>query len=371
MSSLLDVERHVRVVVMAGGIGSRFWPASTPSRPKPLLALGSSDRPLIAETVQRGLALVPAERLHVLAGASLVGAFRDAVPDLGPASFWIEPRARGTAPVLAWAAHRIHQQDPEAVMVSLHSDHVVRPEAEFGRQIPEAAALASERDCLFTVAVPPTRPETGFGYIRPGAPIPGRGSPSTGTGLEAFEVSAFVEKPDQATVERYLSEGYLWNSGIFLFPVARFLEEVRSHAPEIGLHLRHLDDGDEAGFFESVPTISVDEAVLERTPRVAAVRAAFEWDDVGSWEALARTRPADEAGNHTAGDVEAVDSGGCVVWAEDGAVVLFGVEDLVVVQSGDVTLVSARDRAPDLKSLLSRLPGRLRGERATRSGGAE
>ncbi|MSR22896.1 MAG: mannose-1-phosphate guanylyltransferase [Gemmatimonadetes bacterium] len=353
-------DAHLRIVILAGGIGSRFWPASTPSRPKPLLVLGATDEPLIARTVRRGLSLVPPERLSVLTGESLVGPILEAVPELGPGNFLIEPRARGTAPALAWAAQRIHREDPEAVLVSLHADHVIRPEGAFTALIARAAALARAEDRLFTIAVSPTRAETGYGYIRPGSPIRTGNSTGTGGALDAFEVGAFVEKPDRGVAERYISEGCLWNSGIFLFPVARFLEEIRSHAPEIGAFLHHLERGNDEAFFDAVATISVDEAVLERSGRVGAVRADFEWDDVGSWEALTRTRPADDAGNHVMGEVHAVDSRGCVAWAEDGPIVLFGVDDLVVVRSGNVVLVSSRARTSDLKWLLPQLPGRLR-----------
>jgi mannose-1-phosphate guanylyltransferase len=339
-------------VILAGGIGSRFWPASTPARPKQLLAL-ASERPLIVDTVDRALAMVPTDRVSILTGTHLVPPFRSVLPDLPEASYWVEPRARGTGPVLAWAAHRMHGSDPDAVMISLHADHVIKPEAAFRDLIPRAAALARDRDLLFTVAVPPDRPETGYGYIRPGREI------CREEGLSAWQVGSFVEKPDQATAEEYVRDGYLWNSGIFLLPVARFLEEVRLHAPEIGEHLPLLDRGDDEAFFEAVPSISVDEAVLERSGRVGTVEATFSWDDVGAWDALGRTVPGDPDGNHALGDGHLVETRNSLVWAEDGPVVLFGVEGLVVVRSQGVTLVARRDRSAGLKELLSRLPPEL------------
>jgi mannose-1-phosphate guanylyltransferase len=340
-------------VILAGGIGSRFWPASTPARPKQLLAL-ASERPLIVDTVDRALAMVPPDHLSILTGTQLVPPFRSALPGLADTSYWVEPQARGTGPVLVWAAHRIHRSDPETVMVSLHADHVIEPEAAFRDLIPRAAALARDRDLLFTVAVPPDRPETGYGYIRPGDEI------AREEGLTAWRVGSFVEKPDRATAQEYVRDGYLWNSGIFIWPVARFLEEVRLHAPEIGDHLPLLDRGDDEAFFEAVPSISVDEAVLERSDRVGTVEATFAWDDVGSWDALGRTIPGDPQGNHVRGDGQLVDSRNSLVWAEDGPVVLFGVEGLVVVRSAGVTLVTRRDRTAGLKELLSRLPAHIR-----------
>lgn len=339
--------------MLAGGIGSRFWPASTPSRPKQLLALASG-RPLIEDTLRRATRIAPPDRVRILTGRHLVGPFRAVLPHLPEESYWVEPHARGTGPVLAWAAHRMHREDPEAVMVSLHADHVVDPEPAFAELLPRAAALARERDLLLTVSVPPDRPESGYGYIRTGEPV------ADEPDLQVWRVGAFVEKPDRATAEIYVRDGYLWNSGIFIWPVARFLEEVRSHAPEIGRHLSLLDLGEDDAFFRAVPTISVDEAVLERSGRVGTVKATFRWDDVGAWDAVTRTVPGDARDNHVRGEVHPVDSDGCVVWAEDGPVVLFGVEDLVVVRSHGVTLVADRARSPDLKELLEALPPELR-----------
>ncbi len=354
---------NLRIVILAGGIGSRFWPASTPARPKQLLPLASK-RPLIVETVDRALKLVEPDHLRILAGAHLVPPFRDA---LGPPSdglFWIEPRARGTGPVLAWAAHRMQKENPDAVMVSLHSDHYIEPRDAFLELLGRTAALAARTDLLFTIAVPPDRPETGYGYVRPGEPLSWDDEgPADADAPRAWRLGAFVEKPDHETAQRYLAEGYLWNSGIFVWTAARFLEEVRLHAPEIGDHLPLLDQGADDAFFQRVPPISVDEAVLERSGRVGTVEATFRWDDVGNWNALHRTRPCDDRGNVLEGDAQAIEGDDNVIWAEDGPVVVFGVEGLVVARSGGVTLVTSRERAADLKELVARLPERLRAPR--------
>lgn len=361
MSSLPSPDPHLRIVILAGGIGSRFWPASTPARPKQLLPL-ASPRPLICDTVARALRMVPRERLRILAGRHLVAPFQSALDESDEGLFWVEPRPRGTAPVLAWAAHRMAREDPDAVMVSLHSDHFIEPEEAFLELIPRAGALARDADLLLTVAIPPDRPETGYGYLRPANALEAGGS------LRAWRVGAFVEKPDERTVARYLEDGYLWNSGIFLWPVTRFLDEVRAHAPEVADHLPLLDRGLDEEFFQRVSPISVDEAVLERSGRVGTVEATFRWDDVGNWSALARTRTPDDKGNVVEGAGHVVDSDRNVVWAEDGPVVLFGVDDLVVARSGGMTLVTRRDRAAALKDLLGRLPDALRAPRLGASG---
>lgn len=343
-------------------MGSRFWPVSTPSRPKQLLPL-ASDEPLVADTLRRARALAPADRIRILAGEHLLEPFRSVLPDLPDDTYMVEPRARGTAPVLTWAAWTLHEQDPEAVLVSLHSDHVVEPEDAFRALIRDAARVAADEELLLTVAVEPDRPETGYGYIRPGdaLPAPTDAHGASVPGVEAFRVDAFVEKPDRETAAEYLERGYLWNSGIFVWKAAVFLDEVRRRAPEIGELLPRLEAGDPEGFFAEAPKISVDEAVLERSDRVGTVKATFRWDDVGSWGALARTRRPDEHGNVAVGPVHAVDSRDVIAWSEDGTpVVLFGVEDLVVVRTGDVTLVADRSRAPRLKELLAELPEELR-----------
>jgi mannose-1-phosphate guanylyltransferase len=255
---------------------------------------------------------------------------------------------------LVWAAWEISRIDPDAVLVSLHSDHAIDPVEAFLDLIGRSAEVARATDALFTLAVPPTRPETGYGYIQPGKAL------SAGSEVDAFLVQSFVEKPDLETAKECVDAGYLWNSGIFLWRAGFFLEEVRAVAPELGDLISLLDDGDVKGFFRESPVISVDEAVFERSSRVASLRATFHWDDVGSWEALARTRAADESGNVLSGDVKAVDSTENIVMSEEGTVVLFGVEGLAVVRSGDIVLVADRRKTPDLKRLLAALPPDLR-----------
>ena len=298
---------------------------------------------------------MPEDKIRILTGGHLLSPFRQALGELPPESFLVEPQARGTGPVLAWAAWVISQRDPEAVIVSLHADHSIDPLDSFQTLVREGARVARQTDALFTVAVPPTRPETGYGYIQPGEILS-----AGGDDVEAFQVRSFVEKPSRDTAQEYLDAGYLWNSGIFIWRASIFLEEVKAVAPELGKLLPLLERGDIEAFFQEAPVVSVDEAVLERSSRVASLRATFRWDDVGSWEALARTRAGDGQGNVLLGSVQAVDSRENVVMAEDGTVVLFGVEGLAVVRSGNIVLVADRAKTPNLKSLLEALPSDLR-----------
>jgi mannose-1-phosphate guanylyltransferase len=338
---------HVWVVVLAGGIGSRFWPVSTPERPKQLLPL-ASERPLIVDTLERARALVPDARIRVLAGEHLARPFATVLDDFPVDGYWIEPRARGTAPVLAWAAHKLAAIDPEAVMVSLHADHLIRPLDAFRDTVGAAVEIARRDESLVCIGAKPDRIETGYGHVEPGEAV------KTEKGMHGYRVKAFHEKPDRETARAYVEHGFLWNTGIFVWKASVLLDEIASHAPEVSAHT-HLLARNADSFFDVVPVSVIDRAVMERSKRVATVRATFTWDDVGSWEALSRTRHADGEGNVLVGAARAVEAGDNVVFSEQGDVVLYGVDDLVVVRTADTTLVLPRSRAADLKALLSRM----------------
>lgn len=338
----------VWATILAGGAGHRFWPLSTESRPKQLLPLGGAE-PLVVEALGRARSLVPIDRLRVLTGQELMAPIQ-ALTGLPDDAFMVEPRARGTGPVLFRAAWETALVDADAVMISLHSDHIVRPADKFRDVLEAAVEIARREGLLMTVAIPPDRPETGFGYISPGRTL------VTGDEHRAYCVDEFVEKPDCDTATAYLAAGYRWNSGIFVWPARVFLDEVREHAPEIACALPCLERGDIAGFFDETAAISVDEAVLERSARVGSIDATFQWDDMGSWAAWARHRSSDEEGNIAEGDVHLVQARNNLVVGNAGRLVLLGVDDLLVVQTEHTTLVMPRSEAPHLKQYLARLP---------------
>lgn len=346
---------HLWTVILAGGVGSRFWPVSTPSRPKQLLPL-ASERALIRDTVDRITPLVPHERLRILTGGHLADPLLSELRELGPGNLLLEPRAAGTAPVLAWAAAELERRDPDAVMVSLHADHVIDPPEAFRALIAHAAELAVKHRRLFTIGARPTRPETGYGYIRVGSALDGAEE-----GDAARRVDAFVEKPDRETAERYVASGeHLWNTGLFVWRAADLLEEMEKHTPELAPWIPILREGGAEEFFREVPTLSVDKGVLERSSRVGVVPATFEWDDVGAWDAVFRTRHTDDHGNVRVGEAYCVETRDTALYADEGPIVAFGVENLVIVRSGGVTFVTRRDRAPELKRMLEQLPEPLR-----------
>jgi mannose-1-phosphate guanylyltransferase len=330
-------------------VGSRFWPLSTPQRPKQLLPL-VNDAPLLLNTVQRLAPAVPAERTLVITNASLADAVRALLPQLPAENVIAEPRAAGTGPALTWAALEIERRDAEtSVMLCVHADWAIGDESAFRTTLERAARVAEQHAALVTVGVVPARPDPGLGYIQPGEAVAG-----------ARRVARFVEKPDRAAAERMVREGYLWNSGIFVWRVKDFLEEVRAHAPEIADAMRTGAATDLRRFFAAVRPIAVDYAVMERSARVLVVPGDFGWDDVGTWGALHRVRALDAASNAVSGAVHTVDARDNVVHAESGTVVLYGVRDLVVVTRPGLTLVTTRDRAADLKTLLEQLPPDVR-----------
>jgi mannose-1-phosphate guanylyltransferase len=336
-------------VVLAGGVGSRFWPLSTPQRPKQLLPL-AGDAPLLADTLARLSSLAAPERTLVLTNASLVEPIAALAPAVPRRNIIAEPKPAGTAAALAWAAAEIARRAGEdTVMTCVHADWAIGDAPAFVETLRTAGRVAEREHALVTVGIVPSRPDPGFGYIQCGEHV----------GEEAFRVVRFAEKPDRETAERMVREGYLWNSGIFVWRVGDFLREVRAHTPEVAPALESAG-GDLGAFFAAVKSVSVDVGVLERSARVLVIPGNFGWDDVGTWAALRRVRERDAAGNATNGRVHVRDAANNVVHAEGNAVVLYGVSDLVVVTRDGLTLVTTVDRSADLKTLIDSLPADLR-----------
>lgn len=340
-------------VVLAGGVGSRFWPLSTPSRPKQLLPL-VSDKPLLVDSVERLGPVVPPERVLILTNATLVPRIAELLPAIPRENLIAEPRAGGTAAALTWGAQEIARRaGPAAIMLSIHADWAIADDAGFQRALTRAADVAAHHHALVTVGVVPTHPDPGLGHIQPGDTLDG----------EARRVKRFVEKPDMARAVEMTRDGYLWNSGIFAWRVGDFLDEVRRLTPEVAPAL-HAHANDIQGFFAMVKPIAVDVGVLERSDRVAVLPANFGWDDVGTWAALRRVRPTDANGNAAHNHVHAVDAHDNIVHAPGQSVVLYGVSDLVVVVENGMVLVTTVDRSMNLKELIEALPRGVReGER--------
>jgi len=342
----MSAHLNAYAAILAGGVGSRFWPASTPERPKQLLPL-AGPTPLIDETLDRAVRLVGADRVRVVASGRFVELMRDSLTTHGVAPL-AEPMARGTGPALAWAAYEIEREAPGTVMISMHSDHRIVPLEGLRETLAEAVARAND-GYLCCIGVRPTRPETGYGHVQLGGPL-GEGS---------FKVLRFVEKPDYDDAVRYQQSGeHLWNSGIFIWRPADLLDAIREHSPEMRDALPLLEAGDVNGFFETVQPVAIDDAVMERAQRVATVEARFEWDDLGVWGSVARSRGTDEAKNAVVGSARLLEAHNNIVWTENTRATLIGVSDLVVVEANGELLVMPRERASELNVLIKKVEAR-------------
>lgn len=339
------------IVVLAGGVGSRFWPMSTPSLPKQLLPL-ITDKPLLVDTLDRVSTIAPPERTIILTNASLAEAVRKTCPAVPRDNVIAEPKPAGTAAALTWAAAEIERRDSaDAVMISVHADWAIGNVDEFRKALSTAAQVAETNHSLVTVGVVPMRPDPGLGYIERGE--------SVSDGVN--RVGRFVEKPSESAAVQMIENGALWNSGIFAWRVGDFLDEVRARTPEVAPALEGISGG-AAGldkFFAEVQSIAVDVGVLERSNNVQVVAGDFGWDDIGTWGALKRIRSADELGNVIKGDAFAVEASGNVVHSSDQTVVLYGVSDLVVVAKDGLTVVTTVEKSAHLKKLLDALPRRV------------
>ena len=335
--------------VLAGGSGTRFWPLSTPARPKQFLPLAGDDA-LLRQAVQRLDGLVPAEQVMVVTGAAYADQTRALLPELPPDNVLGEPQPAGTGPALTWATYVVGERDAGATVLSLHADWFIGDGAAFRRTASQALDAAEHHDVLVTVGIVPTRPEIGYGYIEPGDPLDD----------QTLRVARFVEKPDRERAAELMARGALWNSGLFAWTAARFFAETAEHASEIAPHVDTLARRGPAAFFAAVTPVVIDISHFERSRRVAVVPGRFDWDDVGTWASLRRVRPTDANGNVRVGRAVTHDAERCVVWADDGPVVLDGVHDLVVVRANGITLVTTLERASQLKTLLEHLPDDLR-----------
>ena len=371
-------------VVMAGGSGTRFWPLSRKARPKQFLAL-VGETPLLAATVARLPPLAKLDRTFVACGPAHAAAVRRILPDLPKDNLLVEPCARNTAPCVGLAALHVSRLDRKGVMAMLPADHHVARPAAF-REALKAAAEVAQGGAIATIGVKPSRPETGYGYLKVGerldGPAAGAGkgarakpkpAPAKGDGgLAARRVARFVEKPDRATAERYLQDGgYLWNSGIFVFRADVILDEIRRTLPDLREQLERIDRAIGtpraaralAEAFPRCPSISIDYGVMEKSDRIAVVPADFGWSDVGSFEALRDVRAQDERGNVAEGEAMIFDGKDNVVLGLPGRpLAVIGVDDLIVVDAGDAVLVCRRDRAQDVRKAVDELKRRGREE---------
>lgn len=343
-------------IVLAGGSGTRLWPLSRSSKPKQLLCLNGEES-LLQQTVRRVLPMADAS--HVVTVTSAEYRFEVAGQLLAldaalAGGVLAEPMGRNTLPAIAWAVARIARETPDALIGVFSSDHAVANDDAFLRAWQSAEAAAKE-GYVALFGMQPTEAATGYGYIQSGKPLAGANS---GPLSEVHQAARFVEKPDLATAQGYLSEGgYYWNGGMFVFRADRFMEMVKQHQPQIFAATETLAEKNEAlaaaDVYASMPDLSIDYGLLELADNVAVVPVDMGWSDLGSWESIYQQRGKDAQGNMLEGDVLAIDSQDNLLWSEHGLVATLGVANLAVVQTRDATLICPRERVQDLKQLVA------------------
>ncbi len=345
-------------VVMAGGAGRRFWPKSRKAMPKQFLRIGGT-RTMIEETLGRFEGLIPKERIYIITNAEVRGLTGDLLPDVPRGNIVAEPVGRDTAACIGLAATIIGKEEPEAVLAILPADHIISTREKLQHALKVAEEEARKSGALFTFGIVPTSPHTGYGYIKRGRLTVNR------EGLSVYEVEAFKEKPDRKTAEMFLnSREYYWNSGIFVGTAKRWLERIGTCLPRLKRALSRIEEalGEEdfeevlAREYEPLEKTSIDYGVMEKTKDVKVIEADFEWDDVGSWSALASLESPDRDGNVITGEHLGIDTRGCTIVGEEGRLIAtIGIADLIIIETQDATLVCPRERAQQVKEMVNLL----------------
>lgn len=349
----------LHAIIMAGGSGTRFWPASRKAKPKQLLAL-SGPRSMLQATCDRLQSVVSADRTSVVTATPLVDPIAEQLPELPRHHIIGEPCRRDTAPCVGLAAVLVVADDPEGVMLVCPSDHVIAQHDRFASAVRRGEAIiAKHPDAIVTFGIRPSYPAESFGYIQQGEPL---------TGHEAFAVECFREKPDRETAEEYVDAGtFLWNSGIFLWKAKTILDALAKHEPAMHGHLMNIaaaigtDSYQDVlrTEFEAIEGKSIDYAVMERHQNVVVIEAPFDWDDVGSWQAVARLQPLDEFANAVVGSHIGIDSKNCIIQSQPGhTIVTIDTQDLIVVQTADATLVAPRSSEERVREAVAELEKR-------------
>jgi len=349
----------VYALVMAGGVGSRLWPRSRKQTPKQLLNL-TSERTMFQEAVARLAPLFEAEHIFVVASASYVPAMREQVPELLPQNYIVEPSGHGTAPCIGLAALYLRRLDPDVIMAVLTADHFIERGDAF-REALEAAGRLAWQSRLVTLGIKPTFPSTGYGYILRDEKLADLGS------LEAYKVKRFTEKPDLPTARKFLATGrYYWNSGMFVWRVGDVMAEFRRQMPELYQQLIEIeaaiDTPEEEKVLErvwsEVENQTIDYGIMEGARNVAVIPVDFGWSDVGGWATLLDILPGDGDGNVVTGRHLGIDTKRTLVYSPRRLVATLGLEDMIVVDTGDALLVCPKDRAQDVKRIVDELKAR-------------
>jgi len=345
-------------VILAGGKGERFWPLSRADRPKQFLKL-TSGKMMLEETIDRVLPIIPYDNIRIITGESMRRFIVDSIERATDKNIISEPCGRNTCIAIGLAAVHLLKEDPTAIMVVLSADHLIKPAEKLLQILDAGASIASTEERLITIGIVPTRPETGYGYIKMGEMYKHEGEHIF------YNISGFTEKPKAPLAhEYYYSHQFLWNSGMFIWSAKTILNAIKEFQPTMADHLEeytfHIGTENELKarneLYEKTVNISIDVAVLEKANNVLTVRGDIIWDDIGGWNALPRYKKMNQDNNVIVGNVVTIDSYETIIFNEDeGLIACLGVSDLVIVKTGNITMVVHKTKADRIKEILARL----------------
>ena len=344
-------------LIMAGGSGTRFWPRSKTAKPKQYLNLFGNDS-LLQSTIKRFSTFTEPDNIYVVSGKSQAAVLEQQTTMLPKANLIYEPVGKNTLPCIGLAVMFAEKEDPDGIMVVTPSDHLIENDELFRDTVLAAVKIADERDGIVTIGITPTYPATGYGYVKTAENITGSEK------IRQFKVERFVEKPNEPTASEYLNQGgFYWNSGLFVFKISVFLEAVKMYAPALYSDLRKIQSDLGNPTFEktldtiyrAVEGISVDYGIMEHAKNIYLVEGNFIWNDLGSWESVYLTSEKDENGNAGSGESIVVGSKNSYIYSETGLIALVGLDDVIVVQDGNTTLVCKRDKAEEIKKVVDQL----------------
>lgn len=343
-------------VIMAGGEGSRFWPLSRQEHPKQLLNLSGEDA-LINETIKRISSLSNKENLFVVTNERQIDLLKEIVGDMCEyTNILSEPSARNTAAAIGYAAFNIMKKHGDGVMCIYPADHYIKDEVEFTNILRKAINVANESEKLVTIGITPTFPSTGYGYINFDK------EKEYNDGI--YDVIEFIEKPNYDKAKTYFeSSKYVWNSGMFVWKVSKILEDFKRYLPKVYYKLEELsyflgtdkEQEELQKIYPSIPSISIDYGIMERSNDVVVVPGDFGWNDVGSWDVLGAIYPTDEEGNIKRGETITIDTEDCIIYSQDKLIATIGVKDLIIVSTGDAVMLCKKDKAQDVKKIVNKL----------------
>ena len=341
------------VVILAGGSGTRFWPKSRKKRPKQLLNIVGPDS-MLRQTVERSLPLAPFDRMLIVTGAEHEGQVKDVLPEFSEENILSEPIGRNTAPAIGLAALALAKKDPEAVMVVLPADHIIKKPDRLQEAIQKGLKILDRHSVLITLGIRPTRPETGYGYIEQGERFQ----------EGVYRVQCFTEKPDEKTAREFLETGrFSWNSGMFLWKAGDILTAMQTCCPDLYNELKSIEEDLGTSrqqkaiqrVYERIKGDSIDYAVMEKAKEILVIPADLGWSDVGSWTALEDVLDKDENGNILMGNTVVWKTKNSILCSDKRLVTAIGVEDLIVVETDDALLVCRKDQAQEVRKIVDLL----------------